>query len=329
MELTGKKVLVTGAAGFIGSHLTQQLVLSGACVRAFVRYNSWNSCGFLDQLPADQRAEIEVVTGDLRDPDAVRKAVRGAEIVFHLGALISIPYSYQHPTEVVQTNVLGTLHVLQAVRQWEVERMIHTSTSEVYGTAQYVPIDEGHPLQGQSPYSASKIAADKLVESFHRSYQTPVVTVRPFNAYGPRQSMRAVIPTIINQALHGSEIVLGNLSVTRDFTYVEDTAQAFIRAAVADEAVGDVFNVGSGREMAIHDLVQLICRIVGKTLPVRVDQARLRPEKSEVRRLLADSTKAARVLQWRPTVPLEEGLRRTVEWIRQHPHLYRRDRTIT
>lgn len=323
MEMFGKKVLVTGAAGFIGSHLTQQLLLSGAQVRAFVRYNSLNSHGYLDRLPADQRSEIEVVMGDLRDPDAVREAVRGMDVVFHLGALIAIPYSYQHPTEYVQTNVMGTLHVLQAVRQWGIERMVHTSSSEVYGTARYVPMDESHPLQGQSPYSASKIAADKLAESFYRSYQTPVVTVRPFNAYGPRQSMRAVIPTIIHQALNGSEIVLGNVSVTRDFTYVEDTARAFIRAALTDEAVGDVFNVGSGTEIAIRDLVETILRIVGRTLPVRVDPNRLRPEKSEVRRLRADSTKAAHVLQWRPTIALEEGLRRTVEWMQQHQHLYR------
>lgn len=329
MEITGKKVLVTGAAGFIGSHLTQQLLLSGAKVRAFVRYNSMNSHGFLEQLPPEQRSEIEVVTGDLRDPHAVHEAVRGTEIVFHLGALISIPYSYQHPTDVVQTNVMGTLNVLQAVRNVGIARMVHTSTSEVYGTAQYVPIDEFHPLQGQSPYSASKIAADKIVESFHRSYHTPVVTIRPFNAYGPRQSMRAVIPTIINQALNGSEIVLGNLSVTRDFTFVEDTARAFICAAMSDEAVGEVFNVGSGFDISIQDLVQIILRLVGRNLPVRVDDTRLRPEKSEVRRLLADSSRAAKVLQWRPAVPLEEGLRRTLEWIRRHQHLYRWDRYIT
>ena len=323
MSLSGKKVLVTGAAGFIGSHLTQQLLRSGAKVRAFVRYNSLDSHGFLDQLPADQRAEIEVVKGDLRDPHAVYQAVKGTDAVFHLGALIAIPYSYQNPSDVVQTNVLGTLHVLQAVRDLGIPRMVHTSTSEVYGTARYVPIDEAHPLQGQSPYSASKIAADKIVESFHCSYNTPVVTVRPFNAYGPRQSMRAVIPTIINQALHRSEIVLGNLSATRDFTFVEDTARAFLCAAEADEAVGGVFNAGSGFEISVHDLVRIILRQVGRDLPVRVEKERLRPEKSEVERLISDSSKAADVLGWRPSVSLEEGVQRTIDWMARHKHLYR------
>jgi NAD dependent epimerase/dehydratase len=323
MSISGKTVLVTGAAGFIGSHLTQLLVQSGATVRAFVRYNSLNSLGFLDHLPADQRAEIEVVKGDLRDPHAVYQAVKGTDAVFHLGALIAIPYSYQNPTDVVQTNVLGTLNVLQAVRDLDVPRMIHTSTSEAYGTARYVPMDESHPLQGQSPYSASKIAADKLAESFYCSYSTPVVTVRPFNAYGPRQSMRAVIPTIINQALHRSEIVLGNLSATRDFTFVEDTARAFLCAAEVDEAVGGVFNAGSGFEISIGDLAHTILRLVGRDLPVRVDQERVRPEKSEVDRLFSDSSKAALVLGWKPSVSLEEGLKRTIDWISQHNYLYR------
>jgi dTDP-glucose 4,6-dehydratase len=323
MSLSGKKVLVTGAAGFIGSHLAQQLLFSGAKVRAFVRYNSLDSHGFLDQLPPDQRAEIEVVKGDLRDPHAVYQAVKGTDAVFHLGALIAIPYSYQNPSDVVQTNVLGTLHVLQAVRDLGIPRMVHTSTSEVYGTARYVPIDESHPLQGQSPYSASKIAADKIVESFHCSYNTPVVTVRPFNAYGPRQSMRAVIPTIINQALHRSEIVLGNLSATRDFTFVEDTARAFLCAAEADEAVGGVFNAGSGFEIAVHDLVRIILQQVGRDLPVLVDKERIRPEKSEVERLISDSSKAAAVLGWRPSVSLEEGVQRTIDWMARHKHLYR------
>lgn len=321
--MKGKTVLVTGAAGFIGSHLTQLLVQSGASVRAFVRYNSLNSLGFLDHLPADQRNEIEVVKGDLRDPHAVYQAVKGTDAVFHLGALIAIPYSYRNPTDVVQTNVLGTLHVLQAVRDFDVLRMIHTSTSEAYGTARYVPMDENHPLQGQSPYAASKIAADKLAESFYCSYSTPVVTVRPFNAYGPRQSMRAVIPTIINQALHGSEIVLGNLSATRDFTFVEDTARAFLCAAEVDEAVGGVFNAGSGFEISIGDLAHTILRLVGRDLPVRVDQERVRPEKSEVDRLFSDSSKAALVLGWKPSVSLEEGLKRTIDWISQHNYLYR------
>ncbi len=324
MDIRRKTVLVTGSSGFIGSHLTQLLVMSGATVRAFVRYHSLNTLGFLEHLPADQLKEIEVVKGDLRDPQAVYQAVKGVDAVFHLGALIAIPYSYRNPTEVVETNVLGTLHVLQAVRDLGIPRMVHTSTSEVYGTARYVPMDETHPLQGQSPYSASKIAADKLVESFHCSYNTPVVTIRPFNVYGPHQSMRAVIPTIINQALHRSEIVLGNLSPTRDYTFVEDTVRAFLYAAEEDKAVGDLFNVGSGFEISVRDLARMILERMGRDLPVRVDQNRLRPKKSEVDRLFSDSSKAAVVLGWKPSVTLEEGLQRTIDWMMRHKHLYQR-----
>lgn len=321
--IRGKRVLVTGAGGFIGSHLTERLVASGAKVRAFVRYNSGNSNGFLDRLPSEIGAELEVVRGDLRDPYAVSKAVQGMDVVFHLGALIAIPYSYQHPNDVVQTNVIGTLNVAQAVLEHGVPRLVHTSTSEVYGTARYVPMDEGHPLQGQSPYSASKIGADKIIESFYCSYTLPAVTVRPFNAYGPRQSMRAVIPTIINQALHKKEIVLGNLSSTRDFTFVEDTARAFCCAGVSDQAVGRVVNAGSGAEISIGKLVEKVQRILGTDLPVRVNNERVRPEKSEVDRLYSNSSLASSLIGWKPEITLDEGLRRTVRWMQDHPELYK------
>ncbi|MBD0381595.1 SDR family NAD(P)-dependent oxidoreductase [Paenibacillus sedimenti] len=326
--ISGKHVLVTGAAGFIGSHLVHQLVSEGAKVRTFIRYNSTNTRGFLDTLPSDVQREIEVIKGDLRDPHGVYKAAKGVDTIFHLGALIAIPYSYLHPTDVVHTNVIGTLNVAQAALDLGIPRLIHTSTSEVYGSARYVPMDETHPLQGQSPYSASKIGADKVIESFHCSYALPVVTVRPFNSYGPRQSMRAVIPTIINQALHRSEIVLGNLTSTRDFTFVEDTACAFIRAAVHDEAIGQVINAGSGAEISIGELADTVKQIVGRDLPVRVESERVRPEKSEVDRLFSDSSKAATLMGWKPSVTLVQGLTRTIEWIREHPELYRPDEYV-
>lgn len=325
---SNKQVLVTGAAGFIGSHLLQQLVRDGAKVRAFIRYNSTNSRGFLDGLPADIQAEIELVKGDLRDPHAVYKAVKHTSAVYHLGALIAIPYSYQHPTDVVQTNVIGTLNVAQAVLERNIPRLIHTSTSEVYGSAQYVPMDEHHPLQGQSPYSASKIAADKIMESFYCSYGLPVVTVRPFNAYGPRQSMRAVIPTIINQALHRPEIVLGNLTATRDFTFVEDTARAFICAATQEEAIGQVINAGSGFEVTISELADKINHLIGREVPVRLSDERARPAKSEVDRLYSESSKASKLIGWQPAVTLDEGLKRTIEWISEHKKLYRPDEYV-
>ncbi|MGG1551497.1 SDR family NAD(P)-dependent oxidoreductase [Paenibacillus ferrarius] len=321
--MQGKQVLVTGAAGFIGSHLVHQLVAEGASVKAFIRYNSTNTRGFIDQLPADVQQEIEVIKGDLRDPHGVHRAVKGTDTVFHLGALIAIPYSYQHPTDVIQTNVIGTLNVAQAVLELGIPRLIHTSTSEVYGSARYVPMDETHPLQGQSPYSASKIGADKIIESFYCSYSLPVVTVRPFNAYGPRQSMRAVIPTIINQALHQPEIALGNLTATRDFTFVEDTARAFICAASHEAAIGQTINAGSGAEISIGELAQKIKHIIGRDIPVRLASERVRPEKSEVDRLFSDSSKAAALIGWQPSISLSQGLERTIAWMKDHPELYR------
>jgi len=315
--------LVTGAGGFIGSHLVETLVASGAQVRAFVRYNSRGDWGLLSMLPADRLRQVEVIAGDLRDPAAVGAALQGVTHVFHLAALIAIPYSYLHPGEVVETNVIGTLNVLQAARQAGLERLVHTSTSEVYGTALRVPIDENHPLQGQSPYSASKIGADKLAESFYRAFDLPVVTVRPFNTYGPRQSARAVIPTIITQALSGDVIRLGNLEARRDLTYVTDTVAGFLRAAETPGIEGQTFNLGTGTEIRIRDLAREIVALIGREIEIQVDPARLRPEKSEVQRLISDNRRAQEVLGWVPQVPLREGLAHTIEWIAAHLDHYR------
>ncbi len=314
-------VLVTGAGGFIGSHLAERLVEEGARVRALVHYNALGRWGWLDESPL--AGEMEVLAGDLTDPWSVNRAVQGQQVVFHLGALIAIPYSYDAPQSYVRVNVEGALNVLQACRQAGVSRLVHTSTSEVYGTAQRVPIAEDHPLQGQSPYSASKIGADKLVESFHLSFGLPVVTVRPFNTFGPRQSARAVIPTIITQLLAGQPVRLGNLHPTRDLNYVANTVDGFLAAAQADQAIGRTINLGSGREISIGDLARLIARLMGKDLGLTQDPARLRPVGSEVERLLADASLAAELLDWRPRVDLEEGLTRTIAWLGQHLDRYR------
>ena len=324
MNLQEKKVLITGAGGFIGSHLTERLVGLGVQTRAFVRYNSRNDRGLLELIPKEVLDSIDVVFGDLRDPHAVRKACRGVEIIFHLGALIAIPYSYRNPREVVETNVLGTLNVLMAAQELEVERVIHTSTSEVYGTAQYAPIDEKHPLQGQSPYSASKIGADRLVESFYRSFDLPVCTIRPFNTYGPRQSARAVIPTIITQALTQDDVHLGDLTPRRDLTYVTDVVEGFVCMAQAgDEVLGEEINLGTDAEISIGELVQEILQLVGRSPRIVTDANRVRPEKSEVYRLWADNRKARALIGWSPQVPLKEGLRRTITWIQEHLDRYR------
>lgn len=314
MDWGGKKVLVTGAGGFIGSHLAEALVHAGASTRALVHYNAMGNIGWL--ATSDSRNDIEIVPGDICDQDSVRDAVRGTEVVFHLAALIAIPYSYRAPGSYVRTNIEGTLNVLQAVRDLGVGRLVHTSTSEVYGTAQYVPIDENHPLQGQSPYAASKIGADKLAEAFHCSFDLPVVTVRPFNTFGPRQSARAVIPTIITQHLSRDVVRLGSLTSTRDLNFVANTVDGFMRAALAPKAIGTVINLGSGREISIGDLVQLIGRLTGGGIRVEVERQRLRPEKSEVERLLADSTRARTLLGWESLVSLEDGLSLTIDWIR-------------
>ena len=319
----GKQVLVTGAGGFIGSHLAERLAEEGARVRAFVHYNSRGDPGLLSFLPQQTFERLEVVAGDLCDLSALMAAMRETELVFHLGALIAIPYSYRHPAEVVETNVIGTLNVLLAGREAGVHRIVHTSTSEVYGTAIRVPIDESHPLQGQSPYSASKIGADKIAESFFCAYDSPVVTVRPFNTYGPRQSARAVIPTMITQALIQDEMFLGNLEARRDLTYVSDTVEGFLCAAQTAGIEGQTFNLGVGNEVRIGDLAREIISLLGKPVEVKVDPARLRPARSEVQRLLSDNHLARERLGWMPRVSLREGLSQTIQWISEHLQLYR------
>lgn len=318
----GKRVLVTGAGGFIASHLVEALASKGARVRAFVRYNSRGDPGLLRLLPGDLLSGVDIVAGDLRDLPAVKEAMDGCEVVFHLGALIAIPYSYLHPAEVVETNVIGTLNVLLAARELKPARVVHTSTSEVYGTALRVPIDEDHPLQGQSPYSASKIGADKLAESFYRSYNTPVITLRPFNTYGPRQSARAVIPTIISQALSGDVIRLGSLETRRDFTYVSDTVEGFLCAGEAEGVEGETLNLGTGSEISVGALAQTVIELVGKPARIEQEQARLRPDKSEVMRLLADNRRALERLGWSPKVGIREGLERTIRWMQDHIGFY-------
>jgi NAD dependent epimerase/dehydratase len=318
-----KRVLVTGAGGFIGSHLVENLLAEGATVRAFVRYNSRGDAGSLRLIPTESLAQVEIVAGNLCDGDAIRKAVEGCEIVFHLGAMISIPYSYLHPVEVAETNLIGTLNVLMACRDLQVKRLIHISSSEVYGTALQVPINESHPLQGQSPYSASKIGADKLAESFYCSYGLPVVTVRPFNTFGPRQSARAVIPAIITQVLTQNVIRLGNQSTSRDFTYVTDTVRGMMKAAETDNVEGKVLNLGTNREIKIDELVQKIIQKINRPIKIEVDSRRLRPDRSEVMRLISDNMLARQTMGWQPEVTLDEGLDQTIDWIRQHLDLYR------
>lgn len=325
LQLFGR-LLVTGADGFIGSHLTEELVKAGARVRAFVFYNSFNSWGWLDTLPDDILTELEVFPGDIRDPNGVREAMRGVDQVFHLAALIGIPFSYHSPDSYVDTNVKGTLNVLQAARELDVARILITSTSEVYGTAQYVPIDERHPYQGQSPYSATKIAADKLAESFYRSFGMPITIVRPFNTYGPRQSARAVIPTIITQLLAGKEeIRLGSLRPTRDFNYVKDTVRGFIEIAKSPLTIGEEVNIATQREVSVGELAELLIEQINPKARVVCDEERMRPEKSEVQRLLGSNEKIKRLTNWRPQYTLEEGLSETVEFFRGHLDRYKVD----
>ncbi len=324
MNLSNKKVLVTGADGFIGSHLVEALMDRGCDVRAFVYYNSFNSWGWLDTLPADKLKSLDVFAGDIRDPNGVAKAMEGCDVVFHLAALIAIPFSYHSPDSYVDTNIKGTLNVLQAANRLGTERVLVTSTSEVYGTAQYAPIDEKHPFQGQSPYSATKIGADRLAESFFRSFDTPVVIVRPFNTYGPRQSARAVIPTVITQLLSGeTELRLGSLTPTRDFNYVKDTAQGFIALAESDATVGQEINIATGVEHTIGDVANVLISELNPDARVVTDEQRLRPDASEVFRLMGDNSKITTLTPWRPAYDLSAGLRDTIDWFKQPDNLAR------
>jgi len=316
LDWTGRPTLVTGAGAFIGSTVVENLVRAGAQVRAFIRYNSRNDFGSLELCGADVLDEVEVFTGDLANPEAVSGAVEGSEIVLHLGALIPIPYSYRHPREYEVANVVGTLNVLQAVRAADVKRLVHVSSSEVYGTARTAPITEEHPLNAQSPYAATKTAADQLAISYWHSFETPVVVARPFNTYGPRQSARAVIPAIVTQALSRDVIELGATSPTRDFLYVEDTAAGLARCAIVDGVEGETYNLGTGTEISIAEVVEHVLRSVGRDLPVVERDQRLRPDSSEVERLVADSSKARSALGWAPQVSFDDGLQRTIEWIR-------------
>ncbi|HXX33169.1 MAG TPA: SDR family NAD(P)-dependent oxidoreductase [Thermodesulfobacteriota bacterium] len=318
------KVLVTGAGGFIGSHLTEELVRQGEEVRAFVRYNSRDDRGLLEELPKDIQSQIEVIPGDLKDPDGVRKAIKGCRRIFHLGALIAIPYSYIHPFDFIQTNVAGTAHLLNAcLEEGTLERFIHTSTSEVYGTAQYIPIDEKHPLQAQSPYAASKIGADKLAESYNLSFGLPIATIRPFNTFGPRQSLRAIIPTIVSQAIQAKKIRLGNTRPRRDFLFVKDTVKGFIQVGKCEGAIGKVVNIGTGMDISIEELVKKVLDQMGKKVEIEVEDGRIRPEKSEVMQLLSDTHLAQELFQWAPRHTLEEGLRETIEWYQKNLSRFR------
>jgi len=320
------KTLVTGSDGFIGSHLTEKLVRDGYQVKAFVFYNSFNSWGWLESLPADVLGEVEIFMGDVRDPWGVHKAMEGVDIVFHLAALIGIPFSYHSPDSYVDTNIKGTLNVLQAARDHGTGRIMITSTSEVYGTARYVPIDENHPFQGQSPYSASKIGADRIAESFHRSFGLPVTIVRPFNAYGPRQSARAVIPTIITQLLSGrTEIRLGSLKPTRDFNYVRDVAAGFVKLAECGKAIGEEVNLASQREISIGQLAGELVRQINPDARIACDEERLRPEDSEVFRLLGSNEKIRALTGWAPEYTLEQGLKETIEWTKSNLDRYKAD----
>ncbi|NFH69460.1 SDR family NAD(P)-dependent oxidoreductase [Clostridium botulinum] len=319
-----KKVLVTGADGFIGSHLCELLLENGYDVRAFVYYNSFNSWGWLDSLDKDKKSKIDIFSGDIRDPNGVREAMKGIDEVFHLAALIAIPFSYHSPDSYVDTNIKGTLNVLQASRELNTKRILITSTSEVYGTAKYVPIDENHPFQGQSPYSATKIGADRIAESFYRSFDLPLTIVRPFNTYGPRQSARAVIPTIITQLLCGEkQIKLGSLTPTRDFNYVKDTANGFLEISKYEKTIGEEINIATSKEISIKDLASEIISQINKDATIICDEERLRPEKSEVNRLLGSNEKIKKLTNWEPKFTFAEGIKETIDWFRVPENLAR------
>jgi NAD dependent epimerase/dehydratase len=325
MNLEGKNVLVTGAGGFIGSHLVERLAELHNQVKCFVRYNSRNNWGYIEKLSKEIREKLEIIPGDLKDGNFLKTVVKDVDVIFHLGAIIAIPYSYLHPKETFETNIFGTLNVLAAAKDYNVEKIVHTSTSEVYGTAKYVPIDEKHPLCGQSPYSASKIGADKIAESFHLSYDMPIATIRPFNTFGPRQSSRAVIPAIITQALTKDSISLGETHPTRDFTYVTDTVDGFIKIAESPNSIGEVINTGSNYEISIGDLANKIISLANREVKLDFDPNRTRPSKSEVNRLWADNSKAKKLVGWVPKISLDEGLKKTIDWVSENIKQYKVD----
>jgi len=320
-----KKVVITGSEGFIGSHLTEKLVKLGAKVTALVLYNSFNTYGWIDTLKTEIRDNIKIFVGDIRDESSVRKALKDQDIIFHLAALIAIPYSYYAPRSYFETNVLGTLNIMQSARESDCNKVVHTSTSEVYGTAIYTPIDENHPLQGQSPYSASKIGADKVAESYYKSFDVPITIIRPFNTYGPRQSARAVIPTIITQALSRNKIELGNISTVRDMSYVEDVVQGFIKVAQSEKSVGEVINIGSGKGLTIKEIADTVIKLLNKNIKISLDKERLRPEKSEVGVLICDYRKAEKLINWIPKYNIEEGLVKTITWIKDNLRYFKPD----
>jgi len=326
MNLKNKKVLITGAGGFIGSHLTEQLIKSGARVRVFLRYNSRGDIGYLNEFNKDVLDNIEIIRGDLKNMDSVTRAVKDVNVIFHLGALISIPYSYVDPRDYADTNIIGTLNILKAAQEQNTEKVIITSTSETYGTALYSPINESHPMQAQSPYAATKISADKIAESFNKSFNLPVSIIRPFNTYGPRQSTRAVIPTIIYQALTGNKIKLGNLTPKRDFTFVEDTVKGFIKIAESDNSIGETINIGYGETISIGELVKAVEEILGKKLIIESEESKNRPDESEVKLLLCDNSKAKKLINWEPQVSLKEGLKKTIDYIKEHLDEYKEER---
>ena len=317
------KVLVTGAGGFIGSNLVEELIKSGITVKAFIHYNSSNSWGNLEFLPEDIKKEIEVISGNIQDPFSVNNAIKGQDTVFHLAALIGIPYSYKAPNSYVNTNVIGTLNILQACLDNNIEKIVHTSTSETYGTAIYTPIDEKHPLKAQSPYSASKIGADKLAESYHLSFGLPIAIIRPFNTFGPRQSARAIIPTIISQILSGSKVVIGSINPVRDFTFVKDTVNGFIKIATEQKSAGELINIGSGKGISIGELAHKIIQMINPETEIIIDTKRIRPDKSEVMKLICDNTKAREILNWKPNFSLEDGIKETISYIKNHLELYK------
>jgi dTDP-glucose 4,6-dehydratase len=325
MKLKGKQVLVTGAGGFIGSHLVETLVKAGANLKVLVHYNSRNDWGVLELVDKSVLSQIEIVSGDVRDSDCIREAASHCDVIFHLAALVGIPYSYLNPRDVVDTNILGTLNILQAAKEFEAERVVHISTSEIYGTAHYVPMDENHPVCPQSPYAATKVAADQLALSFYHSFNLPVAVARPFNVYGPRQSARAIVPTIISQALEKKSVRLGSIYTTRDLTFVADTVEGLIKTCEADDSVGEVINLGSSFEVSIEELVELVSKCLNKPVRIISEERRKRPPRSEVERLCSDSTKAQQLLGWYPRINLQQGLAKTIAWIEKNHRLYKQE----